>query len=122
MDDCELWMGAIDSHGYGVKRFWGKARKAHRVVFFLANGWWPEVVRHKCENRSCVNPDHLEGGTQADNIRDRDGRGRNFFSSRDHCSAGHEYTVESTYVRPGTNHRQCRICNREWNRKRRQKA
>ena len=34
------------------------------------------VIRHKCDNRACINPDHLETGTSKDNSRDRDTRGR----------------------------------------------
>ena len=44
----------------------------------MANGPVPEgmSVRHKCDNPSCVNPDHLEVGTQADNMKDMQDRGR----------------------------------------------
>lgn len=48
----------------------------HRKVFWLATGDWPEVVRHTCDNPRCINPDHLVGGTQVDNVRDCADRGR----------------------------------------------
>ena len=57
---------------------------AHRASWILHFGPIPEiegsgahgtVVRHKCDNRKCVNPDHLELGTQADNVKDMDVRG-----------------------------------------------
>lgn len=49
---------------------------AHRAAFLDAHGYLPTVVRHKCDNPSCVNVDHLEGGTHADNSRDMVERGR----------------------------------------------
>lgn len=51
--------------------------RMHRAKFFDAHGYWPPVVRHKCDNPRCINVDHLEPGTVADNNRDRNERGRN---------------------------------------------
>lgn len=48
----------------------------HRRVHYEATGEWPQVVRHKCDNPRCINPDHLEGGTHLDNMQDMVGRGR----------------------------------------------
>lgn len=71
---CWEWGGFTTGSGYG--RFAGKA--AHRLAYETWVGTIPEghVVRHKCDNRPCINPDHLETGTQADNARDRVERGR----------------------------------------------
>lgn len=49
---------------------------AHRVVFFTIHGYWPQVVRHTCDNPRCINPEHLVGGTQKDNRADCVSRGR----------------------------------------------
>lgn len=76
MIDCIEWVGARDRDGYGRTTFEGKRMKAHRVAFFKARGWWPPVVRHKCDNPPCVNEEHLLGGTNADNMRDKVERGR----------------------------------------------
>lgn len=56
---------------------------AHRLSYLAFNGDIPEglVVRHKCDNKCCVNPEHLEVGTQKDNVQDAIKRGR--FSYRD---------------------------------------
>lgn len=48
----------------------------HRKVHFEATGEWPEVVRHVCDNPRCIDPSHLVGGTQKDNMKDMLGRGR----------------------------------------------
>lgn len=57
----------------------GKRDKLHRYIYRITKGKIPEnlVVRHKCDNPSCINPEHLELGTVLDNIKDRNDRGRN---------------------------------------------
>ncbi len=72
--DCIPWEGPRDRKGYGID---GRKR-ANRTAWEKANGPIPAgmVVRHKCDNPPCVNPDHLLIGTHQDNVRDRDERGR----------------------------------------------
>lgn len=75
-DECWLWMGFIDGQGYGRLVVAGKAIFAHRIAFYLANGSWPKTARHTCDHSWCVNAAHVVNGTQLDNIRDRNDRGR----------------------------------------------
>ena len=76
---CWLWVGTKTRAGYGSPRIEGKHRRAHRVVYEMIVGPIPEglSVLHKCDVRNCCNPDHLYVGTQADNMRDMQLRGRN---------------------------------------------
>lgn len=77
---CWLWTGNAQKQGYG--RFYTDDHKhvrlAHRVSYELHIGSIPEgmVICHKCDNTSCVNPDHLFVGTRADNNRDKCEKGR----------------------------------------------
>jgi len=76
--DCWEWTGSRIWSGYGM--FWkdGRYQRAHRVAYELTNGEVPAdlFVLHRCDNRGCVNPDHLDIGTHRDNMRDRNERGR----------------------------------------------
>jgi len=72
-DDCWVWTRAKTAAGYGIFTRNSKAFYAHHQAWSL----WktpnlPAVIRHKCRNRHCVNPDHLEGGTQKENMKDRE--------------------------------------------------
>lgn len=79
-NECWPWTSRSKIAGYGVIGLGGRAAKkqlAHRVAWLLTHGSIPEmegyhgaVVRHKCANRLCCNPAHLEIGTQADNVKD----------------------------------------------------
>ena len=79
--ECVIYTGYINKRGYGQKHISRKPHYAHRIAYCEANGISLDsikdlVVRHKCDNPSCINPEHLEVGTQADNIADKVSRGR----------------------------------------------
>lgn len=74
-DGCWLWKGSTDG-GYGL--FWrGGERYAHRWSYRLFKGFIPRgrLVRHRCDVKTCVNPEHLVLGSIADNAKDRLERG-----------------------------------------------
>ena len=72
---CWLWLGG-KSGGYGRVRIGGKVWWAHRFAFYLAHGFKPEAVCHRCDNPPCVNPAHLRGGTLSDNTIEMWAKGR----------------------------------------------
>ena len=81
-DCCWEWTGYRDVDGYGrphvkVNGRWGSAR-ANRISWELHRGPIPPGlhVLHRCDNPSCVRPDHLFLGTNLDNVHDRDRKGR----------------------------------------------
>jgi len=78
---CIIHPNAPTAGGYRRVRVGGRRTAAHRLAYCEAHSLSLDeidgfVVRHRCDNPGCVNPDHLELGTQADNVRDRDERGR----------------------------------------------
>lgn len=74
---CWEWTGPRRA-GYGLLARNNRTTGAHRVAYEAYHGPIPNgmVVRHTCDNPSCINPDHLLVGTQADNAADRTARGR----------------------------------------------
>lgn len=86
-DDCWEWQGATSAFGHGDFPALGQ-HAAHRVSYLLNVGPIPPglFVLHRCDNPPCVNPAHLEVGTQLDNQRQMVARGRSAVGER-HGSA-----------------------------------
>lgn len=88
-EGCWLWTGHLIKHGYGRFNCYGSQFSAHRISWELHFGVIPDglFVLHKCDNPSCVRPEHLFVGTQADNVRDMTKKGRaHKASGEDHAS------------------------------------
>lgn len=81
-DGCVLWSGHLDKDGYGIINSGGsggKLLRAHRVAYQLKYGSIDKGshILHTCDNRACVNVDHLFIGDQATNNRDMTVKKRN---------------------------------------------
>jgi hypothetical protein len=77
-DGCWLWIGCINSAGYGNVK-WGElgVQETHRISWLLEYRYMPtELVLHTCDIRPCVRPDHLFLGSHQDNSDDMIAKGR----------------------------------------------
>lgn len=85
---CWVWTGATTRDGYGRLWFFDRDSQVHRVSYELHVGPVPpgKLVRHRCDNRPCVRPEHLLPGTIADNNRDTVERGRTHRGERVHSA------------------------------------
>jgi hypothetical protein len=95
---CWLWIACTNSDGYGHIKVNGNQVRAHRLSYELSNGDIPDGlgVLHKCDVRSCVNPEHLFIGTQQDNVTDMLKKGRaNYPTENNHGRS--KLTKENVY-------------------------
>ena len=89
-DECWEWTAGKRHGGYGQFKLNNKMQVAHRLSWMWANNKDVPVgmlICHHCDNPSCVNPDHLFLGTNADNNRDCWSKGRNSNKGIDHSQS-----------------------------------
>lgn len=82
--DCTLIQGATNNSGYVMFRVGDKHYLAHRVSYIVNIGPVPDgqVIRHTCDNRRCISPEHLLPGTTQQNADDMKARGRSNTGTR----------------------------------------
>jgi len=118
--DCWLWTASKRPTGYGHFHInlGGKYRMhyAHRIAMYLeGHDIKNKCVLHKCDNPSCVKPDHLYVGTPKENYADMITRGRHWQKKKTHCKHGHEFTKENIYyekLSSGYMGRHCKECSK----------
>lgn len=84
---CWIWLAGKDKDGYGIFSVNDKSHRAHRYMAALK---WKNIkglkVCHTCDNPSCVRPSHFFLGTNLQNTRDRNLKGRQVRGERCHTS------------------------------------
>jgi len=93
---CMEWTGYVAPNGYGRCKFMGNNVSAHRFSWSIKNGEIPDGfnVCHHCDNRKCVNPEHLFIGTHQDNMIDAQHKGR--LLRTEHCKMLHRGEKNAT--------------------------
>lgn len=85
---CWLWLGSLNANGYGRIKIDGLCTSAHRASF-LAHGGVLTVNQyacHKCDTRTCVNPDHIFAGDAKENANDMVRKGRSLRGAKHNLS------------------------------------
>lgn len=114
---CWLWTGPCQKKGYGMFRIRGNQFLSHRVSYQQCNGRIPDgyVIDHTCNNKSCVNPAHLEAVTSKENTLR--GTGPTAINARTStCLNGHLLEGDNLRVivhKDGNPRRVCIACRRQ---------
>ena len=119
VDESGCWLidfGSADARGY--KRIWNNTTKKQEQVHRVAHELWigpipvNYEVDHLCFVPNCVNPEHLEAVTHAENCRRVSEKGRHWQQKKSCCPQGHSYKEHGTVTTRGngSTFRKCRVC------------
>jgi len=113
IDECWMWIGYISGWGYGYFKYRYKMWQSHRWIYTYFFGSIPEarIIHHRCHNKLCVNPYHLECLTWLEHRQAH--AGEEYNSTKTHCRKGHEFSRDNTYVyknKYGIVRRFCKAC------------
>lgn len=101
-DGCWPWTGAINKkRGYGRITFRRSVKNAHRIAYMAFHGKELDCkicVCHRCDNPSCVRPDHLFEGTNKKNTEDMIGKGRHRNQKKTHCKRNHPLSGDNLQI------------------------
>ena len=94
---CIEWVRFKDAQGYGRFAVNKESKRANRVVYELCKGTIGKDLHvcHSCDNPSCINPNHLWLGTNADNMRDKIAKGLS--GKQRFCVKGHDKKLTGEY-------------------------
>jgi HNH endonuclease len=103
-DGCFAYDGP-QAYGYPQCKYAGKSHRVHRLLYEYLVGAVPEGshLHHACQNKGCVNIDHLIPLTRTEHAREH---------HKTHCPQGHPYDGDNLYVNP-QGYRECRACHRK---------
>lgn len=116
---CLRWTGTKSPLGYGRMIVDGRAQFAHRVAYEAWVGPIPagavldHVHSRGCRHRDCIEPMHLEPVAQRENLARASSCVTTINRAKTHCTHGHEFTEENTYLMSG-GRRRCRTCQRRF--------
>lgn len=101
---CWLWTGSINNEGYGQISINMHHMRSNRLAYEVCVGPIPDdmIICHRCDNPSCVNPEHLYAGTHQDNANDKAQRGRGIQGETHHQSKLKESDVK--FIRSSKEH------------------
>lgn len=94
---CWEWTGCLTDSGYGLLTWAGKRDRAHRIAYRIFNKRSIPAglfVCHKCDNRKCINPEHLFLGTNYDNVMDMVSKGRDSLFKNGREAGNRKFTPE----------------------------
>lgn len=110
--ECLVFYTTVQPNGYGQMWNGRRPEQAHRIAYRIAYGDIPRdtEIDHKCRNRACINPEHLQAITHKQNMHlSETVMGLNH--RKTHCIRGHELKGDNLRLEPD-GRRQCRACDR----------